>query len=68
LEYHFDPDRAPTAFMREVQRLERESQEALANGNRLLATQKLNEALCLEPPPLTYEVLERRRNELSRSA
>jgi len=68
LEYHFDPDRAPTAFMRVVQRLERESEEALAAGNHVLAARKLNDALALEPPPLAYEVLERRRNELSRSA
>jgi hypothetical protein len=68
LEYHFDPDRAPTAFMRTVQRLERESEEALAAGNRALAAQKINEALGLEPPPLAYEVLERRRNEMSCSA
>ena len=68
LEYHFDPDRAPTTFMREVQRLEREAQDAIERGNRHLATQKLNDALALEPPPLAYEVLERRRNELSRGA
>lgn len=67
-EYHFDPDRAATPFMQQVQRLERESQEALGAGNRQLAVQKLNDALALEPPPLAYEVLERRRNELSRSA
>jgi hypothetical protein len=68
LEYHFDPHRAPTSFMGEVQRLDRESQQALAAGNKLLAAQKLNDALALEPPPLAYEVLEKRRNELSRSA
>lgn len=67
LEYHFDPNRPPTAFMREIQRLERESQEALAAGNPLLAAQRLTDALALEPPPLPYEVLERRRNEVSRS-
>jgi hypothetical protein len=54
--------------MGEVQRLDRESQQALAAGNKLLAAQKLNDALALEPPPLAYEVLEKRRNELSRSA
>jgi len=68
LEYHYEADRAPTAYMRQLQQLDREAQEALANGNRALAMHKLNEALALEPPPLPYEILEKRRNEIARSA
>ena len=68
LEYHFDPQRPPSAFMREVQRLGLEAQTAIAKGDRNLAILRINEALALEPPPLAYEILEKRRNEISGSA
>ena len=68
LEYHFESDRAPSAFMREVQRFGREAEQAMAHGDHSLAIQKLNQALALEPPPLAYEILEKRRNEIARSA
>lgn len=68
LEYHSDPERPPTAFMLSIQQLEREADSAIAQGDRALAVRKLDEALALEPPPLAYEVLEKRRNEISRSA
>jgi hypothetical protein len=64
LEYHFDPARAPTAFMREVQGLEREAEAAFAQGNGPLARQKFDEALGLEPPPLAYEAIEKRLRQL----
>ena len=68
LEYHSDPGRPATAFMREIQKLDREAQVALAMGDVALATRKLSEALDREPPPLVYEILEKRRDEISRSA
>ncbi len=65
LEFHFDPGREPTAFMREIERLGREADSALAKGDRQLAQRKLTEALALEPPPLAYEVIEKRLRALS---
>ncbi len=68
LEYHFDAQRPATRFMRQVQQLHADAEAAFASGDRDLALRKLDEALTLEPPPLAYEVLEKRRNEISRSA
>jgi hypothetical protein len=68
LEYHSDPKRSPTPFMLAIQQLVRQADAAVAKGDRALALQKLDQALALEPPPLPYEILEKRRNEISRSA
>jgi hypothetical protein len=68
LEYHFEPERAPTEFMRHVQELSEEAEKAAANGLQATAIAKLQEALSLEPPSLVYEFLEKRRDELLKNA
>ena len=68
LEYHFDPDREPTEFMRRVQQLAEDAEKALASGSKSTAIDKLQEALSLEPPSLAYEVLEKRRDEILKIA
>ncbi|MGE5491703.1 MAG: hypothetical protein ACM31P_10515 [Actinomycetota bacterium] len=68
LDYHFDHERAPTAFMCQIHALERDAENALLGGSREAAISILDEALNLEPPALDYEILEKRRNELLRNA
>lgn len=68
LEWHLETDRAPTTFMRRIQSLAEDAQRSLETGSKVAAVAKLQEALLLEPPPLQYEILEKRRNELLANA
>lgn len=64
LEWHFEAGRPPTKFMQQIHSLADEAESALEAGSRVAAVAKLQEALSLEPHPLPYESLEKRRDEL----
>ena len=66
LEYHFDPDREPTAAMETIAGLVEAADKHLQSGRRTEAIAVLQSACDLEPPPLVYEMLEKRLNELKR--
>jgi hypothetical protein len=66
LEYHYDPTRTPTKFMLKVRALMDDAETLHACGDARGAIDRLNEALALEPPALTYEVIAKRIAQLTR--
>lgn len=64
LEYHFDPNRPPTHAMTMLAQLVDKAEDQARNGDVPGAKQALQRALELEPPPLAYETIEKRLNEL----
>ena len=63
-DYHHDKSIPPTPYMQRLFDLHTESEMALDDGNALLAVAILNEALGLDPPPIVYEMIERKRDEI----
>ncbi len=63
-DYHHDKSIPPTPYMQRLFDLHAESETALDDGNALLAATFLNEALGLDPPPIVYEMIERKRDEI----
>ena len=64
LAYHYDPTMAPTAYMLQVRALINAAESLKARGDRAQAIDRLKEALALEPPALTYEVISKEIAEL----
>lgn len=64
LEYHHDPGRAPTDFMRSVAETVVRADSALAAGKVDVAAGLLKEALEMEPPPLAYETISKKLRAL----
>ena len=60
LEYHHDPKRAPTDFMRKVESAMQSADAALQAGDEASARKWFARALSMEPPPLAYEVIAKR--------
>jgi len=67
LEYHYDPNRKPTAYMRELANLAESAKAAERKGDLETARRHLVTAMALEPPALTYEALSRALSGLSQS-
>lgn len=67
LEYHFDASRAPTPAMKEVSDLVEAAERYMQQGNVAAACDALERACDLEPPPLAYEMIEKRLIGLRRS-
>ena len=66
LEYHFESDREPTAAMKTIAELVEAADSHLESGKRAEAIAVLQSACDLEPPPLVYEMLEKRLYDLKR--
>lgn len=64
LEYHFDPDREPSATMRTIASLVKEADTYTSNGNITEAVKLLEQARDMEPPPLVYEIVEKKLKAL----
>lgn len=64
LEYHHDPQRAPTEFMRSIAGTVARADSALAVGDVSAAAGLLKDALDMEPPPLAYEIISKKLGAL----
>ncbi len=64
LEYHFEPNREPTSAMKKISSLVETADNLIRDGKRAEAAEALQRARDLEPPPLVYEMIERRLEEL----
>jgi hypothetical protein len=67
LEYHHDPNRAPSRIMKEVAALVEAAERHLAEGNAAAAERTFQRACEMEPSPLAYETIEKRLNALRKS-
>ena len=63
-----DQARAATPYMQQLLALQEVGAAACAQGDRLFAAALLTEALTLDPPPIVYERIEKRRDEILASA
>jgi hypothetical protein len=66
LEYHYDPKREPTIFMKKIGSLVDEAEALLRAGKTDDAACVLRRARDLEPPPLTYEMLSKKLESLGK--
>lgn len=64
LEYHFDPDRKPSATMRAIIKMVKKADTYTADGNIPEATKLLQQVRDMEPPPLVYEIIEKKLKAL----
>jgi hypothetical protein len=64
LEYHFDSERPATDAMKALERVLDEAEKHIKTGNVSLAVRSLEQALGMEPPPLTYESIQKRLKSL----
>lgn len=68
LEYHFDPDKEPTPTMKSIADLVEAADRHIAEGRQAEAVEILQRACDLEPPPLVYEMIEKRLKGLNAEA
>jgi hypothetical protein len=68
LEYHFDPGRGPTPAMTRVRDLVECAEKHVEAGQLNAAAEALQRACDLEPPPLVYETIAKRLEEVKRLA
>jgi hypothetical protein len=66
LEYHFDPQRARTPAMKTIAEHVQAAEEFIQSGRLGEAVASLEHARDLEPPPLVYEMIEKRLGEIKR--
>lgn len=59
LEYHYDPNRKKTKYMQHILALTSAAKEFEEKGDKKSAIENLKVALETEPPPLTYEAIEK---------
>ena len=64
LEYHFDPDRAPSETMKAIANLVKEADTCTNDGKPTEAVKLLQQARDMEPPPLVYEIIEKKLKAL----
>jgi len=60
LEYHHDPHRPPTKAMKAIADLVEEAEQLAKKGDAKAAEEALKRACAMEPPPLAYEMIEKR--------
>ena len=60
LEYHYDPDREPSRLMRVMADLAETAESYVQQGNTKAATEAFLQLMNMEPPPLIYEMIEKR--------
>ncbi len=63
-EFHYDPDRPPTKFMRDVAEGTKLAETLAARGEADKAISQYESVRSLEPPPLTYDLLTKRIKQL----
>lgn len=68
LEYHHDPQRPPTEFMRKIASAVEASESALRDGKKDTAKEWLEQALAMEPSPLAYESIAKRLSLIERES
>jgi hypothetical protein len=66
LEYHYEPNRPPTRTMKEISDLVEAGERHAQAGNVTAAIEAFERARDLEPPPLPYEMIEKRLSSLRR--
>lgn len=66
LEYHHDPNRPPSPLMRTIADLVEAAENDRQQGNVSAAEVALKRALAMEPPPLAYEMIEKRLDSLEK--
>lgn len=64
LEYHYDPNRAPSPTMKAIADLVETAEAHVRQGNMPAAEDALRRAQEMEPPPLAYEMIEKRLTSL----
>ena len=64
LEYHYDPNRPPSPTMKAIGDLVEAAETHVQQGNFAAAEELLRRAQDMEPPPLAYEMIEKRLNSL----
>jgi hypothetical protein len=62
--YHYEENRPPTRFMREIASLITQAGELESAGMTGAAIEKLSAAIAMEPPALTHEMLTKKLKHL----
>jgi hypothetical protein len=60
LEFHYDPNREPSRLMRVITDLAEVAESHVQQGNTKAATEAFLQLMDMEPPPLIYEMIEKR--------
>jgi hypothetical protein len=68
LEYHHDPQRSPTEFMKKISSAVEASESALRDGKKEAAKEWLERALAMEPSPLAYEAISKKLEKIKRES